>query len=87
MPPTPLPIQVAMAADPETHLELLLEQLDEEERLVSAERRRLQDRIDYFGGVGDSDELVQLERKERDLSRRRSDLHQRIDALRGETTS
>jgi hypothetical protein len=74
-----------MSTEAETPLELLLEQLDEEERLVSAERRRLQDRIDYFAGVaGASDELVELERKERDLSRRRRELHARIDALRGD---
>ena len=74
-----------MSTNAETHLELLLEQLDEEERLISAERHRLQDRIDYFAGVaGASDELAELERKERDLSRRRGELHARIDALRGE---
>lgn len=85
MPAAPLPIQVAMSTDAETQLELLLVQLDEEERLVSAERRRLQDRIDYFAGVADSsDELVELERKERNLSERRRELHDRIDALRGE---
>jgi hypothetical protein len=76
---------MAMSTNAETHLELLLEQLDEEERLISAERRRLQDRIDYFAGVaGSSDELAELERKERHLSQRRRELHERIDALRGE---
>ena len=76
---------MAMSTDAETHLERLLEQLAEEERIISAERRRLQDRIDYFAGVaGSSDELGELERKERDLSRRRRELHTRIDALRGE---
>jgi hypothetical protein len=85
MQPPLLPIQVSMSTDAATHLELLLEQLDEEERAISAERRRLQDRIDYFAGVaGASDELAELERKERDLSRRRRELHARIDALRGE---
>ena len=84
MPLPPLPIQVAMATDAGTPLELLLEQLDEEERLLSAERSRLQDRIDYFTGVADSSaELIELERKERELSDRRRDLHERIDALRG----
>jgi hypothetical protein len=76
---------MAMSTDAETHLELLLEQFAEEERIISAERRRLQDRIDYFAGVaGSSDELGELERKERDLSQRRRELHTRIDALRGE---
>jgi hypothetical protein len=74
-----------VSTDAQTHLELLLEQLDEEERIISAERRRLQDRIDFFAGVaGSSDELVALEQKEHDLSRRRRELHERIDALRGD---
>ena len=72
-----------MAADSETHLELLLVELDEEERLLSAERRRLQDRIDYFTGSGDSAQLADLQRREHDLSQRRRELHERIDGIRG----
>jgi hypothetical protein len=79
-----LPIHESMStADAYPQLELLLDQLDEEERLLSAERRRLQDRIDYFAGE-DSAEAAELERKEQDLSRRRRQLHERIDALRGD---
>ena len=72
-----------MSVDSNTKFELLLQELEEEERLLSAERRRLQDRIDYFGG-GDSPQLAELERREHDLSRRRRELHERIDALRGD---
>jgi hypothetical protein len=71
-----------MSANPHGQLELLLAQLEEEERLISAERRRLQDRIDYFAGAEDSAALVRLERKERELSRRRRWLHSQIDGLR-----
>jgi hypothetical protein len=71
-----------VSVDANTKFELLLQELEEEERLLSAERRRLQDRIDYFGG--DSPELAELERREHDLSRRRRELHERIDALRGD---
>jgi hypothetical protein len=83
MPGVPLPIQESMSADPYSQLEVLLDQLDEEERLLSAERRRLQDRIDYFASTEQSPELAELERKEQDLSRRRRELHERIDTLRG----
>jgi predicted nucleic acid-binding Zn-ribbon protein len=71
-----------MSAEPQNHLELLLAQLEEEERLISAERRRLQDRIDYFAGAEDSAALAELERKEREFSARRRELHDQIDDLR-----
>jgi hypothetical protein len=54
----------------------LLTQLEEEERTVSSERRRLHDRIDNWGGT---DELLE---QERELSRHRRELHTRIDELR-----
>lgn len=73
-----------MAANPQSHLERLLAELEGEERLISAERRRLQDRIDYFAGPEDSAALAELERKERELSERRRELHHRIDGLRPE---
>jgi regulator of replication initiation timing len=47
----------------------------EEERL-SAERKRLHDKIDYGFGTDDTRE------REREVSDARQDLHQRIDALR-----
>jgi ABC-type phosphate transport system auxiliary subunit len=71
-----------MSADPQNHLELMLAELEEEERLISAERRRLQDRIDYFAGSEDSAALAELERRERELSDRRRELHDQIDGLR-----
>jgi hypothetical protein len=80
----PVPIESTMSVDGDTQVELLLAELDEEERLLSAERRRVQDRIDYYAGPAGSSELAELERKERDLSERRRGLHDRIDALRGE---
>jgi hypothetical protein len=54
----------------------LLAGLEEEERAVSTERRRLHDRIDNWGGT---DELLE---RERELSRHRRELHARIDELR-----
>lgn len=80
----PVPIESGMSVDGGTQLELLLAELDEQERLLSAERRRVQDRIDYYAGPDGNAELAELERKERDLSERRRELHDRIDALRGE---
>ena len=72
-----------MSADAHTDLDRLLEQLDEEERLMSAERQRLQDRIDYFAGAGDAAAAAEVEQQERELSARRRELHSRIEALRG----
>jgi hypothetical protein len=80
----PVPIESRMSVDGGKQLELLLAELDEEERLLSAERRRVQDRIDYYAGPDGNAELAELERKERALSERRRELHERIDALRGE---
>jgi hypothetical protein len=75
-----------MSADPQTHLDLLLVQLEAEERLVSAERRRLQDRLDYFTDSEDGAAMAELERKERELSERRRRLHDQIDGLRGDSS-
>jgi hypothetical protein len=72
-----------MSADAHTDLDRLLEQLDEEERLMSAERQRLQDRIDYFAGSDDVAAAAEVEQQERALSARRRELHSRIEALRG----
>ena len=74
-----------MSTGADERIELLLTELEEEERLLSAERRRLQDRIDYFSGTGQDPQLAELELREQDLSRRRRELHDRIDAIRGET--
>jgi hypothetical protein len=67
----------------------MLRELEELERELSAERRRLQDRIDfvrgggaYAGGEIESDRLRQLEERERELSTRRRSLQRQIDAAR-----
>jgi hypothetical protein len=59
----------------------------EEERLVSAQRRKLQDRIDFVRGQGASDaatleQLGFLLAKERPLSDRRRALHREIARFR-----
>ena len=58
-------------------LDALLESLDEEERRVSAIRRKLHDRMAIF-----PDETGELARQERELSEQRRELHRRIDELR-----
>lgn len=69
--------------DPEsrTQLDALLEQLEQEERALSAARRSLHDSLDLFPGNGSAEE------RERELSARRRELHGRIDALRDEDDS
>lgn len=76
-----------MATDAGEQLALQLARLQEEERAVSLQRRRLQDRIDLFLGGGATndvagDELHQLRARERELSERRRELHGQIDVLR-----
>jgi chromosome segregation ATPase len=58
-------------------LDSLLEELDEEERRVSARRRKLHDRMAIF-----PDETGERARQEREVSQQRRELHQRIDELR-----
>jgi chromosome segregation ATPase len=58
-------------------LDSLLEELDEEERRVSARRRKLHDRMALF-----PDETGELARQEREVSQERRKLHRRIDELR-----
>jgi hypothetical protein len=58
-------------------LDVLLEQLEAEERDLSAQRRRLHDRLASF-----PNELTA--EKEREVSKRRGELHVRIDNLRAE---
>lgn len=76
-----------MATDAGEQLGLRLARLQEEERAVSLQRRRLQDRIDLFMGGGAThdvagDELHQLRARERELSEQRRALHDQIDLLR-----
>lgn len=54
-----------------------LEQLEQQERKVSAFRRHLHDRLDSF-----PNELT--ERREREVSAERRALHRRIDTLRAQ---
>ena len=62
--------------------------LEREERVASAKRRRLQDRIDFMRSGGDTGSTSEKERlrllleEERELSERRRQLHIEIDALR-----
>jgi hypothetical protein len=69
---------------------LLLEQLEEEERALSAQRRRLQDRIDLLPGAAtgtdsaDEGQLRRLREQERDVSERRRAVHDRIELLRAQ---
>jgi hypothetical protein len=63
--------------------------LEEEERRVSRERRRLHDRIDFIRGNGvhdpaTFDQLATLSGQEREISDRRRAMHREIDALRAE---
>ena len=66
-----------------------LEQLDEEERAISARRLRLHDRIEFLRGTGvgepdAAERLAKLLEEENQASRRRRELHGLIDARRTE---
>jgi hypothetical protein len=66
-----------------------LEELEAQERSLSAARRRLQDVIDFMRPQNPAqrspqgEQLKHLEQKEKELSRRRRTLHGLIDSLRG----
>lgn len=66
-----------------------LDDLEQQERSLSAARRRLHDVIDFVRTLSPSErspqgeQLRHLEGKERELSGRRQKLHGLIDALRG----
>jgi hypothetical protein len=66
-----------------------LDELEREERSLSAARRRLHDVIDFVRDLSPSErspqgeQLRHLEGKERELSTRRRVLHGLIDTLRG----
>jgi len=69
----------------------LLEQLDEEERLLSKRRARLHKRIEFARGVGAADgspatseQLEALDEQEKELSKARNELQARIRELRSE---
>jgi chromosome segregation ATPase len=59
-------------------IDALLKELEAEEQLLSASRRRLHDRMALYPEMNGAD----LEAKERELSERRRELHAHIDALR-----
>jgi hypothetical protein len=65
------------ASESNDDLDVLLEQLEAEERELSTLRRKFHDRLASFPNE------VTIE-KERELSKRRSELHVRIDTLRAE---
>jgi chromosome segregation ATPase len=54
-----------------------LQELEEEERLLSSRRRKLHDRMAMYPDSG-----ADLEAQERELSNRRRELHREIDELR-----
>ena len=70
-----------------------LAELNEEERALSARRRKLHDRIDFLraGGGGPVEEvaelLARLEAEEREVSAARRAIHARIDVAMAETRS
>jgi chromosome segregation ATPase len=67
----------------------VLEELEVEERAISARRRRLHDQIEFLrgGGMGEPEaleRLAKLDESERQVSLQRKELQARIDALRAE---
>ena len=67
----------------------VLEELEAEEQIISARRRRLHDQIEFLrgGGMGEPDaleRLAKLDESERQISLQRKELQARIDALRAE---
>ena len=73
-----------MGTEPRSEIDAQLERLEEEERGLSAKRRRLHDRMDIFAGAGGAEGTAALERRaeERALSERRRELHEQIRELR-----
>ncbi len=69
--------QLQDGAHEEHHLDAHLARLEDEERLVSARRRKLHERMAIF-----PDDSGELERQERELSARRRALHRQIDEVR-----
>ena len=64
-----------MPEESEAELEALLEQLEAEEREVSALRRRIHDRLASFPNEA-------TQQREREISARRRELHNQIDEVR-----
>ena len=70
-----------MSEPTERELDAMLEQLEEEERSVSVQRRRLHDRMALFPN---SETELDLTLQEAELSKRRRDIHHRIDEIRAQ---
>jgi hypothetical protein len=73
-----------MSSETKSDLDAQLERLEEEERGLSAKRRRLHDRMDIFAGAAGVEGTAAEERRdeERALSQRRRELHEQIRELR-----
>jgi len=76
---------------PDADLDALLEQLDDEERRISARRAQLHARIDFLRANGNAngmpatrEQLEMFDEQERTMSKARKDLHARIRELRAE---
>jgi chromosome segregation ATPase len=67
-----------MATDRYADLDARLKQLEDEERSISLQRRRLHDRLALFPDMSGPE----LDERERELSDRRRELHAEIDELR-----
>lgn len=67
--------------EPRNELDVLLEQLEEEERDLSTRRRKLHDRMALFPDPGRETEL---KAQEAELSRQRHEVHRRIDEVRAQ---
>ena len=61
-------------------IEMLLQQLESEERAISRRRQKLHARLATF-----PDTTGSWEQEEREISNRRRELHRQIDALRGQS--
>jgi hypothetical protein len=75
-----------MKAMTRAEIDALLTQLAEEERSLSAKRRRLHDRMDIFSGASGAEGAAAAERRaeERALSERRREIHAQISELRAQ---
>ena len=73
---------MAVTEGREAEIDAQLERLEEEERLVSARRRSLHDRMAIY-----PEQAERLGPKEREISQLRRELHRQIDELRVERSA
>jgi uncharacterized coiled-coil DUF342 family protein len=74
-----------MSTQTRSEIEAELDRLEEEERAISAKRRRLHDRMDIWAGAAGAEGAAAANERraeERELSERRRELHKRIRELR-----